>query len=110
MEYSVSGSGSLTCGRMTLRWPTTWRAGGFLGEFKVKPEIISINVCKFCSNRRVHITKETLKCLDGDYEVEAGHGGERNSYLKDHNIDTYLIVPATSFRAVTYLINGHALT
>lgn len=48
---------------------------------------------------RVHITKETLKCLDGDYEVEPGNGGDRNSYLKDHNIDTYLIVPATSFRA-----------
>ncbi|XP_056643903.1 adenylate cyclase type 6 [Diorhabda sublineata] len=41
---------------------------------------------------RVHITKETLKCLGNDYIVEAGHGGDRNSYLKDHNIDTYLIV------------------
>ncbi|ERL85084.1 hypothetical protein D910_02506 [Dendroctonus ponderosae] len=29
--------------------------------------------------------------------VEPGHGGERNSYLKDHNIDTFLIV-AQSYR------------
>ncbi|XP_075213692.1 adenylate cyclase type 6-like [Lycorma delicatula] len=45
---------------------------------------------------RVHITKETLKCLDGAYEVEPGRGGERNSYLRDHNIETYLIVPGNS--------------
>ncbi|KAH8286908.1 hypothetical protein KR018_009039, partial [Drosophila ironensis] len=47
---------------------------------------------------RVHITKETLKCLDGDYEVEAGKGNERNSYLKDHQIETYLIVPGDIYR------------
>uniref|UniRef100_A0A1A9W399 adenylate cyclase n=1 Tax=Glossina brevipalpis TaxID=37001 RepID=A0A1A9W399_9MUSC len=47
---------------------------------------------------RVHITKETLKCLDGDYEVELGKGAERNSYLKDHQIETYLIVPGDIYR------------
>ncbi|XP_022227289.2 adenylate cyclase type 5 [Drosophila obscura] len=47
---------------------------------------------------RVHITKETLKCLDGDYEVEVGKGAERNSYLKDHQIETYLIVPGDIYR------------
>ncbi|XP_030561165.1 adenylate cyclase type 6 [Drosophila novamexicana] len=47
---------------------------------------------------RVHITKETLKCLDGDYEVEAGKGADRNSYLKDHQIETYLIVPGDIYR------------
>ncbi|XP_023223232.1 adenylate cyclase type 5-like [Centruroides sculpturatus] len=41
---------------------------------------------------RIHITKETLKCLNGDYEVEPGNGGERNAYLRDHNIETYLII------------------
>ena len=41
---------------------------------------------------RVHITEETLKFLGSDYKVENGNGGERNSYLKDHNINTYLIV------------------
>ncbi|KAG9432100.1 adenylate cyclase type 6 isoform X1 [Apis mellifera carnica] len=47
---------------------------------------------------RVHITKETLDCLDGFYEVEEGHGGERNAYLKEHNIKTYLIVPGDTCR------------
>jgi hypothetical protein len=41
--------------------------------------------------RRVHITEETLKCLNGDYEVEEGYGGERNAYLRDNNIKTYFI-------------------
>ncbi|KAF5269198.1 hypothetical protein FQR65_LT02499 [Abscondita terminalis] len=60
---------------------------------------------------RIHITKETLLCLNGDYEVEAGNGGDRNTYLKDHNIDTYLIVPKDSYRAAkkpqqTFSMNG----
>lgn len=49
----------------------------------------------------MHITKETLKCLDGDYEVEEGKGADRNSYLKDHQIETYLIVPGDIYRPVS---------
>ncbi|XP_043929592.1 adenylate cyclase type 5 [Protopterus annectens] len=41
---------------------------------------------------RIHITKATLDCLNGDCEVEPGHGGERNAYLKEHSIETFLIV------------------
>ncbi|XP_063546907.1 adenylate cyclase type 6 isoform X1 [Cydia strobilella] len=47
---------------------------------------------------RVHITKETLQCLGTDYKVEPGHGDQRNAYLKDHNIETYLIVPDDTSR------------
>ncbi|XP_072931475.1 adenylate cyclase type 5-like [Epargyreus clarus] len=47
---------------------------------------------------RVHITKETLQCLGDDYKVEPGNGGQRNAYLKDHNIETYLIVPDDTSR------------
>lgn len=50
---------------------------------------------------RVHITKETLKCLEGDYEVEDGRGFERNAYLKDHQIETYLIIPGDTYRLVS---------
>ncbi|XP_053679567.1 adenylate cyclase type 6 [Anopheles nili] len=42
---------------------------------------------------RVHITRETLRCLGDHYDVEEGRGADRNSYLKDHQIQTYLIVP-----------------
>ncbi|KAL5006591.1 hypothetical protein ScPMuIL_015397 [Solemya velum] len=41
---------------------------------------------------RVHITEETMQYLNGDYDVEPGNGGERNSYLKENNIRTYLVV------------------
>ncbi|XP_059575375.1 adenylate cyclase type 6 [Alligator mississippiensis] len=47
---------------------------------------------------RIHITGATLKCLNGDYEVEPGHGGERNTYLKEHNIETFLIVGCSQKR------------
>lgn len=53
-----------------------------------------------CS-RRIHITKETLRYLDTAYQVEPGHGGERNTYLRDHNIETFLIVPADTCRSVS---------
>lgn len=30
-----------------------------------------------------------------------GHGCDRNSYLKDHQIETYLIVPGDTYRQVS---------
>lgn len=48
--------------------------------------------------RRIHITKATLNYLNGDYDVEAGSGGDRNAYLKKHNIETYLIVGCSQKR------------
>lgn len=53
---------------------------------------------------RVHITKETMKFLDGDYELEDGHGYERNSYLKDHQIESYLIIPGEQYKTVRIII------
>lgn len=29
--------------------------------------------------------------MNGDYEVEEGHGKDRNDFLRRHNIETYLI-------------------
>ncbi|MBN3307420.1 ADCY5 cyclase, partial [Amia calva] len=47
---------------------------------------------------RIHITEATLNYLNGDYDVEPGFGGERNAYLKKHNIETYLIVGCSQKR------------
>ncbi|XP_013874863.1 adenylate cyclase type 6 isoform X2 [Austrofundulus limnaeus] len=47
---------------------------------------------------RIHITKATLQYLNGDYEVEPGFGGERNAYLKENNIETFLVLGCTQKR------------
>ncbi|XP_077705980.1 adenylate cyclase type 1-like isoform X4 [Canis aureus] len=54
--------------------------------------------------RKVHITRTTLACLNGDYEVEEGHGHKRNSFLKAHNIETFLIVPSHQRKILPGLI------
>ncbi|XP_073843090.1 adenylate cyclase type 2-like isoform X2 [Musca autumnalis] len=51
---------------------------------------------------RVHITKQTLDFLNGKFEVEEGNGGSRDSYLADHKIETYLIVPP---KKPTYILH-----
>lgn len=47
-----------------------------------------------CSLSKVHITRTTLECLNGDYEVEPGFGHERHSFLQKHHIETFFIVPS----------------
>ncbi|XP_055628937.1 adenylate cyclase type 2 isoform X2 [Toxorhynchites rutilus septentrionalis] len=42
---------------------------------------------------RVHITKATLDYLGDKFEVEPGGGAGRESYLADHKVETYLIIP-----------------
>ncbi len=48
-------------------------------------------VVNFDPLRRIHISKAALDCLNGDYEVEEGHGKDRNDFLRRHNIETFLI-------------------
>jgi hypothetical protein len=64
---------------------------------------VVLNELFFSVSRRVHITEETLKCLNGDYEVEEGYGGERNAYLRDNNIKTYFIKSDIKVKALTII-------
>uniref|UniRef100_A0A8C2IJE0 adenylate cyclase n=1 Tax=Cyprinus carpio TaxID=7962 RepID=A0A8C2IJE0_CYPCA len=41
---------------------------------------------------RVHITSVTLEHLNGAYKVEDGDGQERDPYLKEHGVVTYLVI------------------
>ncbi|XP_076826755.1 adenylate cyclase type 2 isoform X2 [Brachyhypopomus gauderio] len=41
---------------------------------------------------RVHITCVTLEHLNGAYKVEDGYGQERDPYLKEHGVLTYLVI------------------
>uniref|UniRef100_A0A8D8T3X0 adenylate cyclase n=1 Tax=Cacopsylla melanoneura TaxID=428564 RepID=A0A8D8T3X0_9HEMI len=53
---------------------------------------------------RVHITQSTLDSLGGEYEVEGGHGGTRNQYLRDNHVTTYFIVPPARRRKLLHSI------
>ncbi|XP_040895897.1 adenylate cyclase type 7 isoform X2 [Toxotes jaculatrix] len=45
---------------------------------------------------RVHITEATLKHLNKAYEVEDGNGHIRDPYLKELNVQTYLVIDPRS--------------
>ncbi|XP_048119160.1 adenylate cyclase type 7 isoform X2 [Alosa alosa] len=45
---------------------------------------------------RVHITESTLKHLNKAYEVEEGNGHERDAYLKEMKLRTYLVIDPRS--------------
>uniref|UniRef100_A0AAX7VWN3 Adenylate cyclase type 7 n=1 Tax=Astatotilapia calliptera TaxID=8154 RepID=A0AAX7VWN3_ASTCA len=50
---------------------------------------------------RVHITEATLKHLNKAYEVEEGNGHLRDTYLKELNVQTYLVIdPRVSFKSI----------
>lgn len=51
---------------------------------------------------RVHITKATLDYLGDKFEVEPGGGASRESYLADHKVETFLIVPPKVSVLVVY--------
>lgn len=55
---------------------------------------------------RIHITRATLQYLNGDYEVEPGHGGERNAYLKEQHIETFLILGTSQKRVRPGWVRG----
>ncbi|XP_044583203.1 adenylate cyclase type 2 isoform X1 [Cotesia glomerata] len=55
---------------------------------------------------RVHVTKATLDQLENRFEVEPGNGESRDSYLADHKIETFLIIPLKKKTEESELENG----
>ncbi|KAK5621326.1 hypothetical protein CRENBAI_009935 [Crenichthys baileyi] len=84
-------SGSVLCGVLGLQ---KW-------QFDIWSWDVDIANCLEASGvpGQVHISQATLDCLGGIYETEQGHGLERSEFLRKHNINTYLIRPATGKEA-----------
>ena len=59
--------------------------------------------------RRVHISKATLDYLNNEFDVEPGNGGERDSYLKENNVTTYLITEKVRPINTAAIILSHCL-
>lgn len=62
---------------------------------------------------RVHITQDTLKALEGRYEVEDANGHLRDTYIAQRNISTYFVIPPSnrrpsiaSFKSISSIANA----
>ncbi|XP_069377112.1 adenylate cyclase type 8-like isoform X2 [Paralichthys olivaceus] len=79
-------SGSVLCGVLGLQ---KWQFDIWSWDVDIANSLEAAGV-----PGRIHVSQATLDCLGGLYETEAGHGQDRNEFLRKHNIDTYLIRPA----------------
>ncbi|XP_076612767.1 adenylate cyclase type 3-like isoform X2 [Chaetodon auriga] len=71
--------------------------GGVLGQKRWQFDVWSTDVT--VANKMesggipgVHISQSTMDSLHGEFELEAGNGGERCEYLLEKGIDTYLVL------------------
>ena len=94
---SVRSDGSSMFGPQTSPWPIKWSLEEFLGR-RVILNTFWPSACELyfelfvVLHRRVHISQSTMDSLHGEFEVEAGNGGERCEYLLEKGIETYLIL------------------
>ena len=49
-------------------------------------------VYSFYFTRRVHISEVTAKALGDQFQLEPGDGGDRDDYIREHKLETYLVV------------------
>ncbi|XP_029942314.1 adenylate cyclase type 8-like [Salarias fasciatus] len=79
-------SGSVLCGVLGLQ---KWQFDIWSWDVDVANSLEAAGV-----PGQIHISRATLDCLGGIFEVETGHGRERNEFLRKHDVDTFLIRPA----------------
>lgn len=72
--------------------PSRWTESYQLRHLDILQVNTYVSLAFSLTDRRVHITEATLKHLNKAYEVEEGNGHLRDPYLKELDVQTYLVI------------------